>query len=776
MVKRALVVGAQIRGLTGVHGDTARMVAWLSRCGFEDRDIDVRHDRAACRAGMLDGYDRLIADSRDGDVAVVYYSGHGAYVENLDSAVRGPRTFQCIVPTDIDESTDDDFRGISSWEMSIKQAALTSRTRNVTTILDCCHSAQMSRDSAIQDAVARALPHPLRVGLGRYFGALRSQQSEALDRLHPLANPDAVRLLACGQTETAFEYTAPDGTRAGVFTDALLAVLDDVGVAPISWGAVAAAVRQRVLARIATQRPDVEGPSSRLVLSLVEVGSRGPVPILSRGGRFKLLAGRIDGVSPGDVYGAMPLGSSEYDERRAVARVAVTRVSGVTSEATLVAWMHGHRALPADAVAAPVELAAPRRPVAVDAPTAERARIDEALAATRTLRAATPDEEEGALATLRLSDRELTIADRLGPLFPATRYPEDLARTVDSLVDIGVAHGLRELVGSHGVKPSEVEIEWGTVEAGRLRPMPATGGQLALGDRIYVQIRNTSHRRLFAHVLNIGLRHRVSMLTAEAPSGVLIDPGQPGHIVAEGVDPGSVRGLELVWPDGLPRDVARIDELIVIITTTRTNLQALETHDAPAPSSARGTSALPDLVAQLVDGQPRDVAGATSPADDFLISRMWYLLHPRTGGMAGLPFAVDEEPLNLRGARAAAAWIRPAELVPRSAIGNATRSLADTAEHPSAVAILLDELVVERNRALLAADIRIDALVCTLSRPGDAPYVVQTMRFPRIRDGERVPLDRALLYHGPVREFVDLCLWVSRDTTNSRALADLFAE
>jgi hypothetical protein len=84
--------------------------------------------------------------------------------------------------------------------------------------------------------------------------------------------------------------------------------------------------------------------------------------------------------------------------------------------------------------------------------------------------------------------------------------------------------------------------------------------------------------------------------------------------------------------------------------------------------------------------------------------------------------------------------------------------------------------VVESNRALRAADIRIDALICTLSRPGDAPYVVQTMRFPRIVDGERLPLDRALLYHGPVREFVDICLWVSRDTADSRALADLFRD
>lgn len=83
MTRRALVVGSQIEGLRGVHNDVTAMVDVLTVRGFA---IDQRTGDAASRAGILDGYDRLIEASSDGDAAVVYYSGHGFY-----AAVPGDR-------------------------------------------------------------------------------------------------------------------------------------------------------------------------------------------------------------------------------------------------------------------------------------------------------------------------------------------------------------------------------------------------------------------------------------------------------------------------------------------------------------------------------------------------------------------------------------------------------------------------------------------------------------------------------------------------------------
>ena len=94
---------------------------------------------------------------------------------------------------------------------------------------------------------------------------------------------------------------------------------------------------------------------------------------------------------------------------------------------------------------------------------------------------------------------------------------------------------------------------------------------------------------------------------------------------------------------------------------------------------------------------------------------------------------------------------------------------------PRRIAIRLEQLTIENTHAWFTTDVRVDALICT--RPGeDKPgYLPTTMRFPRMSDGERAPLDNALLYHGPACDFVDICLWVSRDRSGSEDLAKLLA-
>src|SRR4051812_23475388 len=115
MAQRALVLGSQIEGLRSVGNDTQRMAAMLESRGFT---IDLRVGDRATRAGMLAGYDQLIAASAPGDAAVVYYCGHGFHAQ----VEHEGRAWQCIAPTDLRTGTDTDWRGITAWELSIKQA------------------------------------------------------------------------------------------------------------------------------------------------------------------------------------------------------------------------------------------------------------------------------------------------------------------------------------------------------------------------------------------------------------------------------------------------------------------------------------------------------------------------------------------------------------------------------------------------------------------------------------------------------------------------------
>jgi Caspase domain len=620
-MKRALVVGSQIEGLRGVDADTDRMSAMLEARGFE---IDHRTAARASRAGILAGYDALIAASGADDAAVVYYSGHGFYASIASEQLR---SWQCIAPTDLRDGGVDDWRGITAWELSIKQAELTARTTNVTVILDCCHASQMSRDAAVRDATARALPHPVRLGFEAHLEALRAAAPRAFDMVDPVGNRDAVRLVACGDTEVAFECANASGEVGGAFTAALIDVLNEVGDTAISWAAIRDAIAARVQRSFIRQRPEIEGPSRRQLFSLLEDDDHSAVAIHAVADHFVLPGGRLTGVTNGDRYAVMPVGSQVYERRAALAHIQVTEVLALSAKAQ---WSSGNRVVPIDAVAIPIRKQAIRRAVVLDAPAAQRAAVEQAIAATATLRLKTADDTD-AIATLKLRDGALTIEDAAGPLFPEVGFPDQLAGALKNLANLGVAQGIRELEGEHGVFNHELEIELGTVQDGVECPLPDHGAALGLGDRLYLKLRPRGYRRLFVHLFNVGVRGKVTLLTSFAPSGIALDGGDPAFALGRAAR-GLLSGLELTWPSGLPRQTfPRLDEIIVIATTDKTSLRSLETQEVVL--TTRGGSKLSDLLAQLQDGGTRDV-GDARPSHGFLVKRLSYLLHPRDAAMA----------------------------------------------------------------------------------------------------------------------------------------------
>ena len=758
-MKRALVIGSQIEGLRGVHNDTRAMQAMLAARGFE---VELRIEAAASRAGILAGYDRLIAASQTDDAAVVYYSGHGCY-----GTVSTPerRSWQCIVPTDVFAGSATDWRGITAWELSIKQAQLTAKTKNVTVILDACHSAQMSRSAAVREAVPRALSHPVQLGFATHLAQLRAAYQAAFSAVAALGDANAVRLVACGREESAFESPGDDGTFHGAFTRALLDVLAQIGTADISWAAVRDAIRARVVRDFAIQRPDVEGPVRRRLFSLAEDDDRGGVTVTAIGERFRLPVGQLTGVVLGDVYGVMPIGSTSYDARRALGELEVVEVHALTSYARRNA---GDTAIPVDAVALPITRNVLRRAVVVVAPDDARPAIEHAIAASPRLRIA-QDGEPATVARLRLAGGLLTIEDNRGPMFPAMRFPGELSATVTNVANLGVAQAVRELVGEHGVHERELEIELGTVQRGLPSKLPDHGAMLGLRDRLYVKIANKAHRRLFAHVFNIGVRGKVTLLTRFAPAGVALDRGDPAFVLGES-NSGALEGLGLTWPVGLPvSDGPRLDEVVVIVTTAQTSLHGLETQEVLATTRGHGTR-LQDTLAQLQDGLTRDVSGGPPP-EGFFVKRLSYLLHPRDAAMAGLAFEVDDNPSGHAAAREPEAWLAPG----RDAGARSARSADPAVDAPEEIAIRLVDLIVENTRAMFAADIRIDALICTRAPAPAGGLATWTQKYTNIKDGQRLPLDNGLVFLGAVRDFVDITLFVSRDTAGSLELAKLFA-
>ncbi|MBP1634853.1 MAG: putative Caspase-1, p20 [Acidobacteria bacterium] len=155
MARRALLVGINrypnpAHRLRGCVNDVRQMEALLrGPFGFEPGAIVVLRDEAATAGAIRRELGSLVGRSRDGDILVFHYSGHGSQVPDLDGDESDDRLDEVLCPYDLDWSdplTDDDL-GAMAQRMS--------RRAHLAVVLDCCHSGTGLRD-------ARGGDHPPR--------------------------------------------------------------------------------------------------------------------------------------------------------------------------------------------------------------------------------------------------------------------------------------------------------------------------------------------------------------------------------------------------------------------------------------------------------------------------------------------------------------------------------------------------------------------------------------------------------------------------------------
>jgi hypothetical protein len=741
MSQRALVIGSAVAGLRGTDGDVEAMRSVLEGREFE---VVTLTGESATRARILEEYDKLIKDSREEDAAVVFYSGHGGLLVDPDRREDSPlpRSLQFIVPTDYDEDDNEDWRGIASWELSVRLARLTKKTHNATVILDCCHAAEMSRDGAAQGAVVRALPRPHHVGLTRFLEALRKENVRFPD-LHGISNPHAVRLVAAGKTQAAYEHDIDGHGYRGVFTESLVAVMDELKDAVVSWEGIARAVQERVLRRFPSQRPDVEGPLHRQPFTTVEVKPGGAVTVGEDKHGIVIRAGRIAGVSRGDVYGLMPAGAEGWDESRSLARLTVVQ-AGATRSSALAHWRSAAQDVPPGAVAFPLEAAAVVFPVRIAAPPALQEQLVARVGEAPNLCAEVDGDEGEPLAILRAHDGQLTIEDALGPLFPPVPDDEDGRRdVVQNLRNLGVAQALLEMPQSQGLPADAIGVELAAVVDGRPVPLPDGTGALGIGDALCLRLHNRSKRRLHANVFDVGLRRKVTLLSTQAPAGIQLEPGEEYLLGA--LPDGTPSGFTLSWPPGLPRDLPRGEDVVVIASEQPVDL--LETHEQLRAPKRFGATPLQRLFEHVQGEGTRDMQ--RNDSDTYAMRRLSFHLQPFEAKLAGPTFLVDDNPRARAAADASAAWSPAADLAPRD------------------VEVRLELAITEAGPPALAAGARIDTLVVTRAH-GELPvYRAETLRLPA---GEAAPL----LYRGPACTFVDVFVWIGPDDRGA-SLRDLLA-
>jgi hypothetical protein len=746
------------------------MSALLDGRGFA---IERCCDEVATRDGINGAWHRLIRDSQEQDTVVVYYSGHGGLAaassgetaEPVSPIAKRPLRYQFIVPMDFDATTETDFRGISSPELSRLLRNLTERTRNVTLIMDCCHAARMSRDLGL---TPKALPRTYYLGVAAHLERLHAQ-GLLEGRTFIEGNPDAVRVVAAATTESAYEYTNPQGRRVGVLTESLSIALGAAGEQPVSWRSVLLRVRERVLSVVRQQHPDVEGPAGRVLFGLDTVDVSGVLGVGVGSGRPVLRGGYLAGVETDDTYAVMPFGAEALNPTQQIAEATVIRVRATAADIRL---SPETAKVPEGALAFPLRKALRRWAVRVEGDAPAAGALRSSISASKFVREAGTEEEDPPLATIRVSNGKVALLDRVGlPLVrPRSADQAAISDTIANLDNLAQAQHLLILgggTGSHRLGVP-VPIELGRVEAGHKLPLALSGETLMVGESLYLTLRNEGQTTIYASVFDIGVTGKVTLLSASSPSGIELPAGKAYTLGEDDYDT-TLPGINLSWPETAPAEAPRRESLAVVLTSEAQDLRSLETATMrSATRSAAGrsgaSSELARILEQVASGGMRDAGPPPSVADvRYDLCRVDFMLDPTPLAVPGLPvlskwavtdrgYIFDERPDRSL-----------ARAFPRTAEGV-----------PGTLAVRLAEVVVHRNKALFGgADLRLDCMVVTGAMDGKVPYRVETARFPAIRDNQRLPMDDLLVFHGAVRDFLDIAVWISRDEPDSPPLVEL---
>ncbi|WP_329273024.1 caspase family protein [Streptomyces sp. NBC_01451] len=590
MTLRAVLIGAQTYGLTGVHADVELMRRVLTDRGFTD--VDVCTKERARYEGIREALARLRHAVRPGDGVVVYYSGHGGLSDGL----------QYLVPVDMGESTTTDFRGYLAEELTAAVRALTAVTPNVTCVLDSCHSGGAVREAAYESGLwalkSVRLPRvPPDAALAR--AALLAGTDDSLV-------PDVVRLTACEQHGSAYEAELrPGAGRQGVFTAALADLLDATAGRRVTWSVLVARARDRIKQQQVLQRPDAGGPSGRLPFSLEEPAEPERLPLLRREGRFRVPGGALFGLGPEDeVRMVFPDGTPRDEERETSvpatveemhAGDAVLRVTPAAVPRSPVDEL-SNALVPPGSYAVAVRLH-DRRQVLIDAagPFADALRKE--LARSPRL-AETPD-ADGAFAVVRVRDGRPVVLNRegqpaRGPADPAYSDASRLTALLDELARGERVRWLRDPQDASRLDAGlDVMFEARRPTGnGGWRLLKPTGERLYDGDLYRVTVHNRSGARLYFWVVGVGLSGRTALVTNDQPSGYPTEPWSAR----------TTAPVRVYWPPDVPEQGPRPETVHLIVGDRPMDLGGLTSREARDRSARTADPALGALLQEVWEG------------------------------------------------------------------------------------------------------------------------------------------------------------------------------
>lgn len=331
----ALIVGvgeykqSKVPDLPGPPNDARRFYNLLTGkngYGFPEENVCLLLDEKATTSGFKAAFRNvLIEQAEKNDVAVIFYAGHGSQArdKNGDEPDEWDETFL------FHDARTDGVPDLLDDEFNQMLAQLHTKTSNITVILDSCNSGTATRAPDKGTAIARYFT-PMDDDLQSI-----ADQGESGDRGEgwtTKAMPGIVVFSAATDSNPALEKNGK-----GIFTDALLRVMSDVGDKPMTYAQIA----RQVPALVAAESPQVpyfhgdltrramgnkrrSHPISWEVTAIEpDVALSGPpLPGIGKGAEFRIYDGQVEGADT-------------QDPSKSKATVVVTEMTGLNAMAVI---------------------------------------------------------------------------------------------------------------------------------------------------------------------------------------------------------------------------------------------------------------------------------------------------------------------------------------------------------------------------------------------------------------------------------------------------------
>lgn len=625
--------------LDGCGNDVAVMRDTLRRFDFSDDRVTVLLNGQATREGILAAMESLVQRTGKGDEVVFFYSGHGSWQFDGDEKDEADGKDETLVPCDSGRDPDPN-RDISDDEIYLWLLRLTAMTPFVTMIFDCCNSGTILRDGFA--GKQRSIPEDKRppAQLAAHippesFELLRGGEDSpaALQRL----GDSYVALLSCGSMETSNEILVGETQRIahGALTYFLVRALTDPGFAGATWREVFERVVPQVTALFKTQHPELEGARDREVFGLREFRPMTYVPVERREEDVVILgAGKACGLTEGsrwDVYA--PATRSVEDAGKYVGQLEVFEVGVTSSKAREVPDERGERDAEEVRRKVPEQVQAGMRAVEsvrsipgvrldveIVAPFGHAHQLAELIEGSRFLRrvsCGSPADIRVYLLTSRNGCGREDPVPMLGPISEETwapvgrdgaliapafprKHPASVECVVENLESVARVRGLAKIRNDDNPLKEQVDFLIYRLEDGRCTEPAADVDGVPYffeGDRLVIEIRNGSQKKLFVYILDIGLTGRVCPVFPALGSHEML---KKGGIKKVGLRPGEdlqlfiPKDLQLLHrvPEGMPME--GMETLKLFVTPSRADFGPL--YQPPMRVPYRTTWCLNDLL------------------------------------------------------------------------------------------------------------------------------------------------------------------------------------